>query len=172
MRRILLSTARSKNCDADFAGWPPPPQSLTGTAGLIRAFSPERCGSTVWEEDYDNPQNSLDHHCATHGWHFAGNGTERSGHRRLRTCGRRRLQQGFVTVEMGSGPQIARQQFRAAYVRFGSKADIAVRPINVRFTPKSRHWNSVVGCPLCANSGHWPLIRSRIVHSGIFIRVR
>src|SRR5215469_10700384 len=25
---------------------------------------------------------------------------------------------------------------------------------NVRFTPKSRHWNSVAKCPLCAKSGH------------------
>jgi hypothetical protein len=37
-------------------------------------------------------------------------------------------------------------------VRFGSKADIAAPPTNVRFTPKSGHRNSV--CPLCANSGH------------------
>src|SRR5215472_10335172 len=27
-------------------------------------------------------------------------------------------------------------------------------PINVRFTPESRHWNSVAQCPLCAKSGH------------------
>src|SRR5262249_60005381 len=25
---------------------------------------------------------------------------------------------------------------------------------NVRFTPKSGHWLSVLGCPLCAKSGH------------------
>src|SRR5262249_36525368 len=25
---------------------------------------------------------------------------------------------------------------------------------NVRFTPKSGHWNSVASCPLCAKSGH------------------
>jgi hypothetical protein len=37
-------------------------------------------------------------------------------------------------------------------VRFGSKADIEALLINVRFTPKSRHWNSVVECPLCAKS--------------------
>ena len=29
-------------------------------------------------------------------------------------------------------------------VRFGSKADIGAGPRDVRFTPKSRHWNSVV----------------------------
>src|SRR5262249_30590830 len=40
-------------------------------------------------------------------------------------------------------------------VRFGSKADIAVRRIDVRFTPKSGHWLSASGCPLCAKSGHW-----------------
>ena len=26
--------------------------------------------------------------------------------------------------------------------------------LNVRFTPKSGHWNSVVECPLCAISRH------------------
>jgi hypothetical protein len=35
---------------------------------------------------------------------------------------------------------------------FGSKADIAVPLTNVRFTPKSGHWNSAVKCPLCAKS--------------------
>src|SRR5215472_3107640 len=39
-----------------------------------------------------------------------------------------------------------------ADVRFGSKADIAAAPINVRFTPKSGHWDSVVKCPLCPRS--------------------
>src|SRR6516225_2990366 len=39
-------------------------------------------------------------------------------------------------------------------VRFGSKADIGAPPINVRFTPKSGHRNSLTGCPLCATSGH------------------
>ena len=38
--------------------------------------------------------------------------------------------------------------------RFGSKADIGLRPINVRFTSESRHRNSAAKCPLCANSGH------------------
>jgi hypothetical protein len=38
-------------------------------------------------------------------------------------------------------------------VCFGSKADIAASPTNVRFTPKSGHWNSVAACPLCAKSG-------------------
>jgi len=27
--------------------------------------------------------------------------------------------------------------------------------VNVRFTPKSGHWNSVAECPLCARSGHY-----------------
>jgi len=39
-------------------------------------------------------------------------------------------------------------------VRFGSKADIDDRAGDVRFTPKSRHWNSLAKCPLCAKSGH------------------
>jgi len=53
-----------------------------------------------------------------------------------------------------------------ANVRFGSKADTGAGLGNVRFTPKSRHWLSALGCPLCARSGHyatqqkWSLIRS------------
>src|SRR5262249_55674118 len=42
-----------------------------------------------------------------------------------------------------------------AHVRFGSKADIQPQKRDVRFTPKSGHWLSVLGCPLCAKSGHW-----------------
>jgi hypothetical protein len=38
-------------------------------------------------------------------------------------------------------------------VRFGSKADIAAPPRNVRFAPESGHQQSALGCPLCANSG-------------------
>ena len=40
-----------------------------------------------------------------------------------------------------------------ADVRFGSIADISACPCDVRFTPKSGRWNSVVECPLCAKSG-------------------
>src|SRR5262249_40032319 len=32
-------------------------------------------------------------------------------------------------------------------------AVMAACPINVRFTPKSGHWNSTAKCPLCAKSG-------------------
>jgi hypothetical protein len=42
----------------------------------------------------------------------------------------------------------------APHVRYGTKADIGSRPINVRFTPESGHRNSVVECPLCAKSRH------------------
>jgi hypothetical protein len=42
----------------------------------------------------------------------------------------------------------------AADVRFGSKADIKACLRDVRFTPKSGHWNSVVACPLYAKSGN------------------
>src|SRR5262249_44416657 len=52
------------------------------------------------------------------------------------------LQQGFTTGGMGSNSHFAQQQSSGPNVRFGSKADIAASPINVRFTPKSRHWNS------------------------------
>ena len=37
-------------------------------------------------------------------------------------------------------------------VRFGSLADIRPKELDVRFTPKSGHWLSVLGCPLCARS--------------------
>ena len=40
----------------------------------------------------------------------------------------------------GLGDNVASHSKRSAiHVRFGSKADIAASPINVRFTPKSRH---------------------------------
>jgi len=42
---------------------------------------------------------------------------------------------------------------RAAHVRFGSGTDVAASLINVRFTPKSGHRNSVAQCLLCAKSG-------------------
>jgi hypothetical protein len=41
------------------------------------------------------------------------------------------------------------------HVRFGSKADMGLPLIDVRFTPKSGHWNSIDECPLCAKSGHY-----------------
>jgi len=37
-------------------------------------------------------------------------------------------------------------------VRFGSKADIQPCLSDVRFTPKSRHSETRLGCPLCAKS--------------------
>jgi hypothetical protein len=33
-------------------------------------------------------------------------------------------------------------------------ADIGQGQVNIRFTPKSGHWLSAPGCPLCAKSGH------------------
>jgi len=56
---------------------------------------------------------------------------------------------------MGFNGDLAQQQFCEAHVRFGSKADIAAPPINVRFTPQKRTLvERVVECPLCAKSGH------------------
>ena len=52
--------------------------------------------------------------------------------------------QGFATNEMGFRSQFALRQSEAAHVRFGSKADIASRPLHVRFTPESGHWNPAV----------------------------
>ena len=34
-------------------------------------------------------------------------------------------------------------------------------PGDVRFPPKSGHWNSAAKCPLCAISGHFPLSTPR-----------
>jgi hypothetical protein len=56
-----------------------------------------------------------------------------SGPRQLR----RRLQQGFATGEMGFRGQFARQQSRAAHVRFGSLAAAPADGGHVRFTPES-----------------------------------
>src|SRR6516162_7695297 len=55
----------------------------------------------------------------------------------------------------------ASQRRPAADVRFGSKADIGEGAIDVRFTPKSGHRNSVAKCPLCAKSRHSALRKER-----------
>jgi hypothetical protein len=39
-------------------------------------------------------------------------------------------------------------------VRFGSKADILTLSCHVCYSPKSGHWHTTFGCPLCAKSGH------------------
>src|SRR6516164_10060563 len=46
-------------------------------------------------------------------------------------------------MRLGLSARCAAQQYQAADVRFGSKADIARDRLNVRFTPKSGHWNAV-----------------------------
>jgi hypothetical protein len=56
----------------------------------------------------------------------------------------------------------AAQQVLKVDVRLGSKADIEVPPADVRFTPKSGHWNSVWECPLCAKSRHSALQKERL----------
>ena len=53
---------------------------------------------------------------------------------------------------MCGGVRDGRRSVRlVAHVRFWSKVH-ALR--DVRFTPKSGHWNSIEKCPLCAKSGH------------------
>jgi hypothetical protein len=47
------------------------------------------------------------------------------------------------------------------FERFGSKAGIGLPAIDVRFTPKSRHWLAQLPCPLCAKSGHQASFRAR-----------
>jgi hypothetical protein len=51
---------------------------------------------------------------------------------------------GFATGEMGFRRRFAQQQSCIADVRYGSKADIEARPVNVRFTPESGHCNRSV----------------------------
>jgi len=43
--------------------------------------------------------------------------------------------------------------------RFGSKADIGLALVHVRFTPESGHQLSALGCPLSARSGHRSNVR-------------
>jgi len=62
--------------------------------------------------------------------------------------GTTQLQQGITTCGMGSDGHFAWQQSPRPNVRFGSKADIGAYTRHVRFTPKSGHWLSVLGCPL------------------------
>jgi len=57
-------------------------------------------------------------------------------------------------AKWGSGVELQGSNSKPAHVRFGSKADIGARPIDVRFTPESGHWNSAAKCPLCAKSRH------------------
>jgi hypothetical protein len=64
------------------------------------------------------------------------------------TPNRMRLQQGFAIGGMWSNRHFAWQQYSGSNVRFGSKADIGVRPHHVCFTPESGHWLSMSGCPL------------------------
>jgi hypothetical protein len=44
--------------------------------------------------------------------------------------------------------------FTRANVRFGSKADIALGPCHVRFSPESGHHSARWRCLLCATFGH------------------
>jgi hypothetical protein len=48
--------------------------------------------------------------------------------------------------------------------KFTPKADIADAMRNVRFTPKSGHWNSAAECSLCAKSRH---LRLQGCHVGV-----
>jgi hypothetical protein len=65
-----------------------------------------------------------------------------------------RKEAGILARQNGIQLHFAKQQFVRPNVRFGSKADIEGPASDVRFTPKSGHWNSVVECPLCAKSRH------------------
>ena len=64
------------------------------------------------------------------------------------------LQQGFAIDETGFRVKSHSSNRRAQMSALGQKADIAASPTDVRFTPKSGHWNSAAKCPLCAKSRH------------------
>jgi len=73
-----------------------------------------------------------------------------------------RLHQVFATGGMGSNLHFAWQQSAGPNVRYGSKADIAAPPTNVRFTPKSGHslkaLEKALGAPLftrLVDDGSW-----------------
>jgi len=40
--------------------------------------------------------------------------------------------------------------------------------VNVRFTPKSGHWNSIVECPLCAKSGREQVQQKSAIKASLF----
>ena len=68
-------------------------------------------------------------------------------------CARLRLiTSGICDQRNGVQGSVCTAAFRAANVRFGSKADILMCRADVRFTPKSRHRRAQVACPLCAKS--------------------
>jgi hypothetical protein len=54
---------------------------------------------------------------------------------------------------MGPIVIVAQQQSSGPNVCFGSKADIGLPPIDVRYSPKSGHWQARLKCLLSANSG-------------------
>jgi len=53
-------------------------------------------------------------------------------------------------------------------VAFGSLADIATPLGDVRFTPKSGHWNSVAKCLLCAKSGREQVQQKSAMKASLF----
>ena len=72
----------------------------------------------------------------------------------LRRLTMMQLLRDLRVTEWGFRERFAVRHSWTIHVRFGSLADIEDCPTDVRFTPKSRHRNSVVECPLCAKSGH------------------
>ena len=73
----------------------------------------------------------------------------------------RRVRSQFVIGSVdhasdGSSPLLANKRHagRNAGNSAATEGHGRMSKINVRFTPKSAHWNSVAKCPLCAKSGH------------------
>ena len=60
-----------------------------------------------------------------------------------------------MLLRLGLSGCCAAQQYQAANVRFGSKADIEGPPPDVRFTPESRH--SITTSASCHKQTSWPL---------------
>jgi hypothetical protein len=81
-----------------------------------------------------------------------------------------KLQQGFGISGMGQRDPFATQQFLAAHVRFGSKADIALGPRHVRFTPESGHSLRRRRYLLSAKSGLMHLLFDHLIGDGEKVR--
>jgi hypothetical protein len=56
--------------------------------------------------------------------------------------------------------------------RFGSKADIGLPPVDVRFTAKSGHWFHVSERPLRAISGHYATQQNSVFAVGTRVTSR
>src|SRR5215813_1308525 len=81
---------------------------------------------------------------------------ERSHGRSCRGC--RRPYRSEPTLSIRPRPYYARLISIVLVLKYevglGSLTHIEALPLDVRFTPESRHWLNASGCPLWVNNGH------------------